>query len=163
MVPPTRTPGTQLRPGQLANGGCRTSVNYATHLDLQLSQDVTSLQWQTYIQELSYHSGIPIDFRIGITGHRKLGDSAALVPAIWEAVPRARFRRGWLAARVVLPMSALDETYDFRDEQSRKQFRHLLRQASQVGQAPARTIREEACEWAAGSVGPGCGHGVPSM
>ena len=49
---------------------------------------------------------------------------------------------------VVLPVPAADYARDFRDEQSRKEFRQLLKRASQVRQVPARTTREEAYEWA---------------
>lgn len=49
---------------------------------------------------------------------------------------------------VVLPVPAADYARDFRDEQSRKEFRQLLRRASQVREAPARATRAEAWEWA---------------
>jgi hypothetical protein len=112
------------------------NVNYAIHWVYSSAKDVTSpqscspavLQWERYIQELSYHLGILIDFRTGITGHRKLG--------ILQRWSRPSSGRRYLLRdsgepgsqlEVVLPMSALDETHDLRDEQSRKQFQHLLR------------------------------------
>jgi SMODS and SLOG-associating 2TM effector domain 1 len=130
---------------------------------------------------------IPFDFRIGITGHRKLEDPAALVPGIGEAVRRLlallpgraeseialvavsslaegadRLVACELLAQpgsrleVVLPVPAPDYVRDFHDEQSRKQFRHLLGRASQVRQAPTRTTREEAYEWAGRQVVDRC-------
>jgi SMODS and SLOG-associating 2TM effector domain 1 len=48
----------------------------------------------------------------------------------------------------VLPTSPSDYAQGFRDEQSRKQFWHLLGQASQRRQPPPLATHGEACEWA---------------
>lgn len=122
---------------------------------------------------------IQFDFRIGITGHRRLDDPDALVPAIREAVRLLRdlltehadsdvvlvvvssLAEGAdrLVARellveptarleVILPIARSAYAQDFQDKGSRREFRTLLARASQVRQAPGRSTREEAYEWA---------------
>jgi hypothetical protein len=122
---------------------------------------------------------ILFDFRIGITGHRRLDNPEALIPAIQEAV---RLLRGLLpehsgsevalvavsslaegADRLVacellavpgsrleaiLPMARSVYVNDFRDAESKKEFRRLLELASQVRQPPGHPAPEEAYEWA---------------
>jgi len=57
---------------------------------------------------------------------------------------------GW-RLEVVLPLPASDYAHDFRDEQSRKEFRRLLRQASQVRQADRRSRRRQSARQRAAS------------
>jgi hypothetical protein len=122
---------------------------------------------------------IRCDFRVGITGHRRLDDPAALVPAIREAMQLLRdllpghadsdvvlvvvssLAEGAdrLVARellieqtsrleVILPVARTAYVEDFQDAESRKEFRSLLARASLVRQAPGRSTRQEAYEWA---------------
>jgi hypothetical protein len=122
---------------------------------------------------------ILFDFRIGITGHRRLDDPEALIPAIREAVRLLRkllpehagsevclvavsslaegadrlVARELLAGpgsrlEAILPMARSAYLHDFGDAGSRREFRRLLEQASQVRQAPGRPTPEEAYEWA---------------
>ncbi len=116
---------------------------------------------------------IPFTFRIGVTGHRKLADPAALIPAVREALrgiterlpgagaePRllvvSALAEGAdrLVAREVLthPGARLEvalpqppEAYlaDFGTAESEAEFTELLRLASSVWQAPAGKTREE--------------------
>ncbi len=117
---------------------------------------------------------IPITFRIGVTGHRKLADPEALRAPIREAL--ARFRKllpvpepvlvvvsalaegadrlvaeEVLAEKdarleVALPLAAEDYAGDFLTAESRKEFRDLLHRASDVWQAPAGASREDGYE-----------------
>lgn len=57
---------------------------------------------------------------------------------------------------VILPMARLDYLRDFRNAESGREFRRLLRLASQVRQAPGNTTREEAYEWAGRQVVDRC-------
>jgi Protein of unknown function (DUF4231) len=122
---------------------------------------------------------IQFDFRIGITGHRRLDDPDALVPAIREALRLLRdllpehadsyvvlvvvsslaegadrlVARELLAEprsrlEAILPVARSAYAEDFQDATSRKEFRNLLARASQVRQAPGRSTRQEAYEWA---------------
>jgi hypothetical protein len=71
-------------------------------------------------------------------------------------VARELLARPGSRLEVVLPVPAADYARDFGDEQSRKEFRQLLKRASRVREAPARATREEAYEWAGRHVVDGC-------
>lgn len=130
---------------------------------------------------------IRFDFRVGITGHRRLDDPDALVPAIREAlrvirdlfpehsdsdvvlvvvsslaegadrlVARELLVKQTSRLEVILPVARTAYIEDFQEATSRKEFRSLLARASQVRQAPGRSTRQEAYEWAGRQVVDRC-------
>lgn len=118
----------------------RIAITGHRHFDDPATLQVAAREaWQQLLDLLPEHPETEI--ALVLVSSLAEGADRLVAEKLLKTVPRSRLE-------VVLPMPAAEYARDFHHEQSRKEFRQLLRRASQVREAPPHATREDAYEWA---------------